>query len=164
MALTAAQRTTLAAHIRANTDPAVVAALSTRNDTKMQELYNAPSSFIVWKKSIPTSDVGVTVNYIAVEAMTDANRTRITTFYAMNPVSFAPRSDIRSFWANTFSGALGGEGQNTRDALEALWRRQAKLAERVFVTGTGTTLAPGDLTWEGDVSVEDIGRALNDNP
>ena len=164
MALTPAQRTTLAAHIRANTDPAVVTALSTRNDTKLAELYNSASSFIVWKKSIPTSDVGVTVNYIAVEAMTDANRTRITTFYAMNPVSFAPRSDIRSFWANTFSGALGGEGQNTRDALEALWRRAALLVEKVFATGTGTTVAPGDLTFEGTATIEDIGRALNDNP
>lgn len=164
MNLTTAQETTLAAHIRANTTPAVVAALAIRNDVELARLYNLPSAFIVWRKSVQTSEVGNAVNYIAVEAMTDANRGRITTFYTMNPQSFVPRSDIRSYWANTFSGALGGQGQATRDALEALWRRAASLAESIFATGTGTTVAPGDAFFEGTLSHEDVSLALNHNP
>jgi len=158
------QRTTLAAHIRANTDPSVVEALAIRNDTEITRLYNLDSTFIVWKSSVQTNEVGVAVNYIAVEAMTDSDRGRITTFYAMNPVSFVPRSDIVLYWNNTFSGALGGQGQATRDALQALWRRAALLAEKVFATGTGTTATPGTLGYEGEVTSEDVGRALNDNP
>jgi len=34
----------------------------------------------------------------------------------------------------------------------------------VFATGTGTTATPGTLGYEGEVTSEDVGRALNDNP
>jgi hypothetical protein len=88
--------------------------------------------------------------------MTDANRSRITTFYTMNPVQFDPsRSDVRSYWANTFSGALGGQGQATRDALEALWRRLASRAEKALATGTGSTATPASLGFEGAISIAD---------
>ena len=164
MALTTAQETTLAAHIRANQSPAVIAALAIRNDVELARLYNLASAFIVWRKTVQTSEVGNAVNYIAVEAMTDANRGRITTFYTMNPQSFVPRSDIRSYWGNTFSGALGGQGQATRDALEALWRRAASIAESIFATGTGTTVSPGETVFDGILSYGDISSALNANP
>ena len=161
MALTDAQLQTLAQGIRASTEPAVVAALAIRNDVALTAWCNAASSFICWRKSVQTAEVGKAVNYIAVEAMTDANRTRITTFYAMNPQTFEPRADIRTFWDNTFSGALGGQGQATRDALTALWRRAATNAERFFATGTGTNATPGDLGLEVTLSITEVSTALN---
>jgi hypothetical protein len=114
---------------------------------------DASPTFTVYRTTVETAEVGIAVSYVAVEAMTDANRTRVTTFYAMNPQSFDPsRQDIRTFWANTFSGTLGGAGASTRAALEALWRRKATALEKLFATGAGTDASPGLLTFEGSVS------------
>ena len=51
MALTPSQLTTLAAHIRANTDPAVVSALANGQDNEIARLYNLPASpaFPLWR-------------------------------------------------------------------------------------------------------------------
>jgi hypothetical protein len=122
----------------------------------------ASPTFVVWRSAVTTAEVGDTVSYIAVEAMTDINRGRINTFYSMNPSSFNPsRADIRSYWSNTFSGTLGGAGQATRDALDALWRRNATNVEKIFASGTGTTVSPAILGFEGMVSHVDIQNARN---
>lgn len=160
--LTTPQLLTLKTAILAETDAEFVTYRANGQNTLMAQWFNATASpaFVVWRKRVSTAEIGKTVNYIAVEAMTTANQDRIKTFYAMNPLEFAPRSDVRSFWANTFSGALGGQGQATRDALEALWRRNATRAEKLFALGTGTTLAPADLVFEGQVVDLDIAAAL----
>lgn len=148
--LTTQQLATLRAGVFA--DPAATALLAAGNWQAVRDWLNEVGTAVVWRSSVATKEVGNAVNYIAVEAMTDANRGRINTFYVMNPESFDPsRSDMRTYWANTFSGALGGQGQTTRDALEALWRRLATRAERLLATGTGTQVAPAVLTWEGFV-------------
>lgn len=53
MSLTPQQTTTLAAHIRANTDPAVVQALANGQDNELARLYNLPASpaFPLWQSS-----------------------------------------------------------------------------------------------------------------
>jgi hypothetical protein len=161
--LTNAQLLTLKAAILAETDPTFVGYRNANDKVSMANLwFNADSSpaFIVTRSLVNTTEVGKAVNYIAVEAMTDANRARITTFYAMNPVSFQPRADVQTYWNNTFSGALGGEGQATRDALLALWKRTARRIERLYATGTGTTLSPGTLVFEGTIDGGHIGEAL----
>ncbi len=158
--LNSAQLQTLKAAILAETDPTFVTYRTNGQTNQMAAWYNVASTFIAWRKSVQTAEVGKAVNYIAVEAMTDANRTRITTFYAMNPATFEPRSDIRTFWDNTFSGALGGQGQATRDALAALWRRAATRGEKLYATGTGTTADPGTLVFEGSITDRDISAAL----
>lgn len=156
---TTAQLQAIKAYIDA--DPALAGQPNTNvGNSVIAETLNAPSSFVVWRSSVTTDEVGNAVNYVAVEAMTDANRGRITTFYTMNPASFSPaRSDIRSYWENTFSGALGGQGQATRDALEALWRRDATLLEKILATGTGTTVSPATLGYEGTITPDEIEQA-----
>jgi len=159
--MTPQQQATLKAYILA--DPAL-AAISSGPATDYNSIaiaLNAASTFVLWRKSVTTAEVGNAVNYIAVEAMTDANRGRITTFYTMNPANFDPsRADMRSYWSNTFSGALGGQGQATRDALEALWRRNATVAEKTLATGTGTFASPGAPTFEGSVSISDVAEIM----
>lgn len=161
MALTPAQLQTLKAAIDA--DPALASKPNSNDgnaDIAIEMNKLASPAWVAWKSTVTTNDVGNAVNYIAVEAMTDANRGRITTFYAMNPSSFNPsRSDIRSYWSNTFSGALGGQGQATRDALDALWRRNATRAEQALSTGTGTTVSPATLGWEGTLTYDDVAAA-----
>ena len=79
----------------------------------------------------------------------------------MNPESFVPTADVESYWDTTFSGALGGQGQATRDALVALWRRFALRGEKLYATGTGTTVSPGSLVVEGSISNDNIVQALS---
>lgn len=160
MPLTNAQYTTLKTDILA--DPVLSVLAANGAVGQISAAYNTVVSppFVVFKSNVTTDEVGKAVNYIAVEAMTTANQDRIKTFYQMNPVQFEPRLDIRTFWTNTFSGALGGQGQATRDALEALWRRNATRAEKLFATGTGTTGSPATLTFEGTISDGDVETAL----
>ncbi len=54
--LTPEQQATLAADICASTDPDVVAALAARNDSLLAEIYNGPSTFVVWSSSVPPEE------------------------------------------------------------------------------------------------------------
>lgn len=161
MALTPAEQAALKAYIEA--DAGMNAQPNTNvGNSAIAAILNALASpdFIVWRSSVQTSEVGNAVNYVAVEAMTDANRGRINTFYGMNPVSFTPgRADIRTYWDNTFSGALGGQGQATRDALQALWRRSALLIEKILSSGTGSFASPATLGREGTITPDEIEQA-----
>lgn len=162
MALTPQQLPALKAAILAETDPTFVGYRDNGQTPLMAAFYSSPSTFVVFKTSETVAAVGQVVNYVAFEALTTANLEKINTFTRLNMSTFKPSSaDVRSFWANVFSGALGGQGQATRDALEALWRRFAKRGERLFATGTGTTLAPGVLVFEGDITDADISAAIN---
>ena len=147
--LTATQLTQLRAACFNDVTAAAFIAAGQANE--LGEWLNQPSDFVVWKKQVETDDVGQVISYIALEAMTVANRDRVQTFYVLNPVAFEPRSDIRSYFAESFSGALAGEGENTRASLESLWRRPATHAERLLATGVGSEAQPGDVTWEGNV-------------
>ena len=162
--LTPAQQTALKADMTAKALPGgpFVEWLPGNNFNYIAQWYgqNASPSFTVWKKSINTSDVGRTVNYIAVAAMTTANLDRVNNFYNMNPVVFDPsRDDIRTFWNDTFSGALGGQGQATRDALMALWKRLANNVEKLFATGTASDAVPAQLVYEGTVTEDECRQA-----
>jgi hypothetical protein len=163
LSLSPAQLQTLKAAIAAETDPAFVGYRTNGQTTLMASFYNtAHPSFVVFKSSETVANVGLAVNYVAFEALTTANLEKINTFTRLNMVAFDPsKSDIRSFWANVFSGALGGFGQATRDAFDALWRRFATRGERLYATGTGTTVAPGVLVFQGAITDTDISQAIN---
>jgi hypothetical protein len=161
MALTTAQLATLKAAILA--DPVLNALPNTNvGNSVIAVTLNAPATpaFIVWKTVVQSTRIGKTVNYVAVAAMTTANLERLNNFLGMNPSDFDPaRADIRTFMADTFSGALGGQGQATRDALEALYRRAALAAEKIFSTGTGSTASPAVVGREGPITPDEIEQA-----
>jgi len=161
MQLTQPQLVTLKNNINAETDPAFVAFRNAGSTQSMADWYNLASTFIIFKPTENTSAIGDTVNFIAVAALTTANLDRLNTFYALNPSQFEPsHSDQRTYLADTFSGALGGEGQATRDALDALYRRAALRGERIYCTGTGTTAVPGTPGPEGQMTNQNITDAL----
>lgn len=154
MALTPTQRTTVLAAVQA--DATANRYRTGGNVSALRGWLNGASTFVVYKTTESILAIGQTINYVAFEALTTANLEKINTFTRLNMQTCKPsRSDVRAFWANVFSGALGGQGQATRDALEALWRRFATNAERAFATGTGTTLAPGALVFEGTCDESD---------
>lgn len=159
--LNAQQLATLKTAINTETDAAFVGYRTNGQTPLMAAFFNQASTFVVYKTTETVASVGQAVNYVAFEALTTANLEKINTFTRLNMNTFAPsKADVRSCWANIFSGALGGQGQATRDALEALWRRFANRGERLYATGTGTTLAPGALVFEGSINDADISAAL----
>jgi hypothetical protein len=163
MELTPAQLQVLKTSINAETNPEFVAWRNAVNYGQMASWYNVDSAFIVFKSSEDTANIGDVINYVAVAAMTAANLERLNTFYLLQPQTFEPNhSDQRTYLADTFSGALGGQGQATRDALDALYRRSALRGERIYCTGTGTTVAPGELnaTANGDMTAQNVQDAL----
>jgi len=163
MNLTNAQLDTLKAAINANTDPQFVIYRQNGQNTQMAAWYNVDSTFIVFKSTEQTLQIGNVANYVAVAALTDIKKNQLTTFYVLNPSTFGPsRQDQRDYLADTFSGALGGQGQATRDALDALYRRPALKGEQLYCTGTGTTATPGALnaTAFGQMTDVNIQQAL----
>jgi hypothetical protein len=159
--LTTAQLQTLKTAIAAETDPTFVGYRTNGDNSQMAAWYNGASTFVVYKSSIPMPDVGKVLNYDAVGALTSANTARIQTFEQLNQVSFKPSADVRSFWDATFSGALAGQGQATRDTLVALWKRFATRCEKLYATGTGSDASPGALVFEGAIAWTDITDARN---
>ena len=155
-------QTALRTDILASADQAVIDALAIRNDTLMTQIYNADTAFIVWKNNIQIMSVGKAVVYTAIAAMTAGNQTRVSLFVELNPQSFDASPDIDAMFQDLFSGTLGGGGAPSRAALSALLRRPARRAEALLATGTGTTGDPGNLVYDGAVSVSDISNALND--
>lgn len=160
MPLSDAQLPALKAAILAETDPAFVGYRTAGATGLMADWFNVASTFVVRKKRVNSGDIGPILNYVAVSSLTTANRDRCTTFLVVNPSGFEPTADVESYWDTTFGGALGGQGQATRDALKALWRRFATRGERVYATGTGNDAAPGTLVYEGSISDSDVIRAL----
>lgn len=164
MALTPAQQQTLKAYIEAD---ATLNAFPLNSDGAFEiaKLLNLDASpdYVVFKNEVMTDEIGKAANYIAVEALTTGNTTAIQLFYAMNPISCNPsRADVRSFFDNVFSGALGGQGATTRAALEALWRRLATRFEQIFVTGgNGSTANPSTLVVIGPVNLGEVEAARN---
>jgi hypothetical protein len=120
---------------------------------------DASPAFWVYRRAIPSAEIGKKVNYVAVAAMTTANLQRVSDFLRLNISEFDGRDDVKTFLSDTFSGALGGQGQATRDALDLMLRRLATRFERIYATGTGSTAAPGTLVLEGPLSYQDVEQA-----
>ena len=160
MALTESQRTTLAAHIRANTDPDVEAALSGRNDTELTRLYNLDSTFYAWRQAVQPNDYRLALDWTEVDNLT-AGRARIWEWLTQNmAVSYdASQPNVRQGLNDAFLSS-----PTTKTAMIAASKRFATVAEEVYVSGTGTEGSPGDLDFVGRVTTTDIGRALNENP
>ncbi|MBI3157596.1 MAG: hypothetical protein HYZ20_19625 [Burkholderiales bacterium] len=134
-------------------DPTAAALIAAGNANGLLEHLNTETTFIVWRPVVDVEEIGRVVSYVAVVNLTATNLSRVTNFLALNRESFDPsRSDIRQYFADAFSGALGGQGQNTRDALEAMYRRAALRVEAMLATGTGSTASPGILSYEGTLA------------
>lgn len=158
--LTTQQLQTLKTAIAAEADPGFVFARTNGQTSVMAAFYNGPSAFIVRRSRVESAEIGPVLNYVAVSSLTTANRDRATTFLMLNPEGFRPTPDVESYWDTTFGGALGGQGQATRDALVALWRRAATRGEALYAAGTGTAAAPGVLVFEGSITDAHISAAL----
>jgi hypothetical protein len=140
MSLTPAQMTTLAAHIRANTDQAVIDALDIRNDV------------LLARAAIAGGD-----GLAQLDNLTAGKRDSLLWVFDGDtlPANAAQRAAIEN---------LCGTQNTLKAAILAAQKRVATKVEQVFATGTGSDASPGSLSWEGQLSSYDVSVALNANP
>lgn len=161
MALTSTQLTTLKADILANSD------LNSQPNTsdgafEIMRLYNLDASpaFTVWKTNVPIAQVGAAFDAAELGSRTNLDNVRLQTLAMYLSSGVNPsRSGTRQFYDDIFSAAGGA---NTRAALLVLWKRLAKRGEKLFANGTGSDPSPATLTFEGNISTQDVlnARAL----
>lgn len=162
MPLTNQQRVTLAAHVRANQDPLVVAALNAagRNDTELTRLYNLNSTLYVWKESLTPAEYRDAIVWTDVDTLTNS-KARIWEWMTQGMTS-----NIDASKANTRQGISDafGVGSTTRSNLLAAAKMLATLAESLYLSGAGdgTEANPRKRTFTGKITTEDMGRALNE--
>ena len=165
MPLTPAQLPALKAAILADTDPAVIAALGGgevgRNDTELARLYNLPTTFICWRKSVSQDEIMQNgFDWVRVDNLS-IGKARIWEWLfdnpnrVINPSKANVRLGIDECWKGTAPDLA------VRAAVYLHCKRAAKKTEKLFATGTGTDADPGLLVFEGDVTINDIGTAMN---
>ncbi len=156
--MTPEQYQTLANHIRANTDPAIVAALPLRNDGQIQEWYNVDSAFVVWRSALTPEQARDAITngdgLAQLDNLTAGKRDSLLWVFSgnTNPANANQRAAIAN---------LCGTQNTLKAAILAAQKRVATRAEAAFATGTGSDAVPGLLGWEGQLSVNDVSTALN---
>lgn len=159
--MTTNQQQTLAAHIRANTDPAIVAAMPLRNDSIIAEWYNADSTFVVWRSILTPEQARNAImggdGLAQLDNLTIGKRDSLLWAFSgnTNPANSTQRTAIEN---------LCGTQNSLKAAILEAQKRFATKCEQIFASGTGTSQKPGILGWEGVLSTNDVSYALNNNP
>lgn len=155
--MTPEQRNDLGTALRAETNPGVVAAIAARNDSAVVEWCNGPSATDAWLSSATDRDLFEATDVTKFDNLTPGKQGAQTRLERFAPLDFTRqkmRKALQDIWGNTDSVAV----------LQAL-RRKATRAE-VYLGGnaaTTNTVTALKLNFEGSVSAEDVGRALNGN-
>lgn len=165
MSLTPAQLTTLKADIQGNTDPTVVQALADGNIGGVANWYNQDASpdYWIFRRDVEANEVRDVIDVQDMADITDTDRSRAIDILAIRAETgfSGENARDRSAFDDVFSAAAG---DNSQQAINALWTRLATNGEKVFKldTGTGATAGAADTTdWQGNLSVSDINNALN---
>lgn len=177
--MTPEQLTALKAYVLAT--PALVAL--GRNDTELKNELNAPSAFQVWRSVTPADEV---FDAILWERLTPADAVDGTQTSANRELrcqtkqlnlqivlqgreSIATgRTNVRKALSDALQSVPSGVNGGAQDAgwlgagrVKAVITRATTVAEALFATGTGTAGVPGDLVFEGELTVADIGDMWN---
>lgn len=180
--LTQAQLVTLKAHIIANADPDVIAALAIRNDNGIRDLYNRESvpTFTVWKTTVPVHEIfdaivwaNMTPSSVpdATALWTNRNlqcqskqlslQTIVIGRDALNTAKVNIRQALQDALTAIPSKADGSNQNAGWAAVNALMKRAASIFEVIYAAGAGTDAAPGSLVVEGPLDQQDVSAALN---
>lgn len=170
MSLTAQQKTTLKADIAAD------ATLNAKPRTEdgyidIAAAYNANAvpDFWVWRTNVTrdelvggTSVDGTTFAWTGTgyigrsQGERDAFRDMFNSGGQVNP----SLASVRTAFGDIFSGGTAPAPAN-RTHLLTVSRRKAHRVEKLFATGTGSTAVPAVLSYEGDLTPQDVLDALN---
>ena len=161
--LTQAQRTTLAAAMRASTNPDVINWVATRQDNAIVAWLNSDASPTVkaWitSQSVDVSDEAP--NYSLFDSLLAGKRDSWVLFLRANR-DFS-KAKVRTWVTDVWGNATAG---SNAEAVLLAATRNANNLEVIFggVDRTTGTVTAQKLTLEGQATSEDVGRALNENP
>lgn len=158
--MTPAQYATLKAYILA--DPTLAAIPNTNDGAyEIADRLNvlASPAFVVWRTSVSQDEIMQNgFDWVRVDNLS-VGKARIWEWLfnnqtkTMNPSKLNVRAGIDEAWKGTAADLA------VRDAVYVHCKRDAKIIEKVFATGTGTTLSPATMGWEGGVSYIDVATA-----
>ena len=163
MTLTTAQKTTLKADILANANQTVIDALAAGAHNAIAAWYNqlASPDFYVFRTLVPLAEVSAVIELDDVASMTAGDNEKLKTIFAIRQSGvFASKLTDRAGFDDIFSAAAGDDSQQ---ALAALWKRKATETEKLFASGAGvgTIGDPADAVFEGNVFSGEITSSLN---
>ena len=155
MALTSAQKQTLATFIASNQ---TWTAMPKNSDTAYfiaQEL-NKPeiSTYIVWKTSVPVEEIMRNgMDWTRVDNLS-VGKARIwdwmTRLGDLNPSKANIRAGIDAVWVGTSADLA------VRATVYSHCKRQATVVEKLFASGSGTDSSPSTITLESPISYQDV--------
>jgi hypothetical protein len=157
MALNESQLMTLKAAIAAETDAEFVANRSMGATGAMAAFYNVEASpaFYVWKSNYSVQDIanGIEGGITQLDALTASKRDSL--------LWWAERShDMRQAATQAAVNDLCGSQNTLKASVLDNGKRKVNRGEKLFSTGTGSLATPGSTTYEGNISNEDIVRAI----
>lgn len=145
--LTPEQNATLKADILA--DPVLAAQpLNSDGAFAIAQAYAVLTTFIVWRTSVPVDEIvnnGFT--WTAVDSLT-VGKARIWDWMKASGSINPSKANVRQGLQDAFGSSQPNIAQHLK--------RAANRAEKLFATGTGTTATPGTMTFEGELSYQDV--------
>lgn len=155
--LTNDQKTTLKDHILNNTNPDVVNALATRNDTELARLYNLETNKFAWRTNILPDEYRAVLDWTEVDNIS-ANKARVWEWATLGQT--APLNASNPNLRQGIAQAFGGNSTTTNN-LTALAKRNISVYEDVFAEGVGNENNPATLVVEGVLDIDVLGKILN---
>lgn len=132
-------------------------AMNAGNPTALRDWLNSASSFVVWRTNVQraeiyhqTSSEGTTWNWTTYKNQSQTEQGAWVQMFMGDQADFS-LPNLRAGVSAIFTGSAQANAQ--RDHVLAIARRAATHVERVLGTGTGTLPAPGLLTFQGSVSI-----------
>lgn len=114
----------------------------------------ASPTFIVFRSSVSITLVGQSMLSTDIANLTTANTNRLMVIALYAGGTFNPANADTWQGFNDIFSAAGAAG--TRTNLLALRKRSATRGEKLFATGTGSDASPGTLTFEGNVTANEV--------
>ena len=145
--------------LRADAQANAQACIASGDDGCVANYLNSQSAFVVWKTNIRVADVYALAgfDFTLVDGLTQGKRDEWRMLFT-GDVSNPSQANIRAGYVDVWSGTTPKVAVQT--AILTYAKRFATNAEKVLATGTGTTVAPANLTWEGLIQPSDIANIL----
>lgn len=147
------QKAMLNTAIRA--EPSISACVTEGNDSCVADWLNSASTFVVWKTKL-------SCRYLQENAIVWPSVDSLTVGKSRIYELMCKYDEINPSVLNVRQGLIDafGAGSATVTAATPLFKRPALQVEKVLATGTGTTGAPGLLTFEGKANINDVSSIL----
>lgn len=148
------QLITLRADIDA--DPALVQYLADGRPNMVVQAYNTLSTpaFRVWRSDVRQSEIASVFVWTEIDALTNG-KARIWEWMRLSETLNCGTTNIRQGLNDAFASA-----NNTKAAVLAVIKRDAKRGEKLFATGTGSDASPATLVFVGDITDVDVEKAM----